>query len=89
MTTSSLDVGTGRLIMEGVDRPVLAQETRFNGRLHIGHGLLAVRDMHDAVAGVAEIEGNYGQRSRAALEPAETSFDSRKCLAAPLSACER
>jgi len=69
-------------------RPVLAQETGFSERLPTGLGLLAFRDLAEAVAGVAEIDGNYARHSRAARELAESSFDSRKCLHALLSACE-
>jgi len=69
-------------------RPVLAQETGFGERLPTGLGLLAFRDLAEAVAGVAEIDGNYARHSRAAREIAEASFDSRKCLRALLSACE-
>jgi hypothetical protein len=45
--------------------------------------------MREAVAGVAEIDGNYAQHSRAARELAEAFFDSRKCLTALLAACDR
>ena len=69
-------------------RPVLAQETGFSERLPTGLGLLAFRDLAEAVAGVAEIDGDYARHSRAARELAESSFDSRKCLRALLSACE-
>ena len=69
-------------------RPVLAQETGFGERLPTGLGLLAFRDLAEAVAGVAEIDGNYARHSRAARELAESSFDSRKCLRDLLSACE-
>jgi hypothetical protein len=69
-------------------RPVLAQETGFGERLPTGLGLLAFRNLAEAVAGVAEIDGNYARHSRAARELAEASFDSRKCLRALLSACE-
>jgi hypothetical protein len=69
-------------------RPVLAQETGFSERLPTGLGLLAFRDLAEAVAGVAEIDGNYARHCRAARELAESRFDSRKCLRALLSACE-
>jgi hypothetical protein len=70
-------------------RPVLAQETGFSERLPTGRGLLGFRDMREAVAGVAEIDGNYAQHSRAARELAEAFFDSRKCLTGLLAACDR
>ncbi len=61
-------------------RPVLAQETGFSERLPTGRGLLGFRDMREAVAGVAEIDGNYEKHCRAARELAEAFFDSRKRL---------
>jgi hypothetical protein len=69
-------------------RPVLAQETGFSERLPTGLGLVAFRDVPEAVAGVAEIDGNYAKHSRAARELAEAYFDSGKCLKRILSACE-
>jgi hypothetical protein len=69
-------------------RPVLAQETGFVERLPTGRGLVAFRDMPEAVAGVAEIDAHYQKHGRAARELAEAFFDSRKCLARLLAACE-
>jgi len=67
-------------------RPVLAQETGFHERLPTGRGLLAFRDVREAVEGAAEIDGNYQKHSRAARELAEAFFDSRKCLTGLLAA---
>lgn len=69
-------------------RPVLAQETGFSERLPTGLGLVSFHDIPEAVDGVAEIDGHYAKHSRAARELAEACFDSRKCLAGLLSACE-
>ena len=69
-------------------RPVLAQETGFGERLPTGRGLLAFRDMPEALAGVAEIDGNYAAHCGAARELAEAFFDSTKSLAALLAACD-
>jgi len=69
-------------------RPVLAQDTGFTERLPTGQGLLAFRDMREAQAGVAEIDGNYEKHRRAARQLAEAFFDSRKCLTALLAACD-
>lgn len=69
-------------------RPVLAQDTGFSERLPTGVGLLVFGDMREAVEAVAEIDGNYAKHSRAARELAEAYFDSRKCLAGLVSACE-
>jgi hypothetical protein len=68
-------------------RPVLAEDTGFTDYLPAGKGLLAFRDMAGAVAGVTEIDSNYGQHARAARALAEEYFDSRRCLAAMLAAC--
>jgi hypothetical protein len=70
-------------------RPVLAQETGFSERLPTGRGLLGFRNVGEAVAGVAEIDGNYERHSRAARELAEAFFDSGKCLTGLLAACDR
>ena len=69
-------------------RPVLAEDTGFTERLPTGSGILAFRDIRDAVAGVAEIDGNYARHSRAAREIAASLFDSRRCLQAMLSLCD-
>jgi hypothetical protein len=69
-------------------RPVLAEDTGFSKRLPTGNGLLVFRDIKDAVAATAEIDGNYNRHSRAAREIAVDLFDSRRCLEAMLSACE-
>jgi glycosyltransferase involved in cell wall biosynthesis len=69
-------------------RPVLAEDTGFTERLATGAGLLPFRNIEEAVEGAAEIDGNYNRHSRAAREMAETLFDSQRCLAAMLSACE-
>lgn len=69
-------------------RPVLAEDSGFSERIPTGHGLLTFRDMDEAIAGVAEIDGNYSRHSRAAREIAVELFDSRRRLEAILSACE-
>jgi hypothetical protein len=68
-------------------RPVLAEDTGFSESLPTGNGLLVFRDMEQAVAGVAEIDGNYRHHSQAARALAHDLFDSRKCLASMLEAC--
>jgi hypothetical protein len=66
-------------------RPVLAQDTGFP---ETGRGLLAFRDMREAVEGAADIDGAYQKHSRAARELAEAFFDSRKCLTGLLAVCD-
>jgi hypothetical protein len=68
-------------------RPVLAEDTGFSERLPTGAGLLAFTDLEQAVAAVAEIDGNYPRHMCAARELAEEYFNSDKCLSAMLSAC--
>lgn len=69
-------------------RPVLAEDTGFTERIPTGAGLIAFHNVEEAVAGVAEIDGNYVRHSRAAREMAEDLFDSRKLLPPMLAACE-
>jgi len=68
-------------------RPVLAEDTGFSERLPTGAGLVAFRNAEEALAGIAEIDGNYERHRRAARDLAESVFDSRKCLTEMLSAC--
>jgi hypothetical protein len=68
-------------------RPVLAEETGFSERIPAGRGLLSFRDMDEALAGVAEIDGNYRLHSAAARELALDLFDSRRGLERILAAC--
>jgi glycosyltransferase involved in cell wall biosynthesis len=68
-------------------RPVLAEDTGFTDYLPTGNGLLAFRDLPEAMDGVAEIDSNYAQHTRAARELAEEFLDSRRCLPAILDAC--
>lgn len=68
-------------------RPVLVEDTGLSEKLPVGRGLLTFRDLAEAVAATAEIEGNYAQHRRAARDLAVDLFDSRKCLNEMLSAC--
>ncbi|HWO41710.1 MAG TPA: hypothetical protein VNO43_07905 [Candidatus Eisenbacteria bacterium] len=68
-------------------RPVLAEDTGFTEYLPTGRGLLSFANLEQALAGVAEIDGNYARHMRAARELAEEYFDSRKWLPSMLSAC--
>jgi hypothetical protein len=68
-------------------RPVLAEDTGFSEHLPTGRGLVAFRDMEEALAGVADIDANYERHSRAARELAEEFLDSRRCLEVMLSVC--
>jgi hypothetical protein len=68
-------------------RPVLAEDTGFSDHLPTGRGLLAFNNREEALAGVAEIDGNYDMHMRAARELAEEYLTSRKWLPSMLSAC--
>jgi hypothetical protein len=68
-------------------RPVLAEDTGFSDHLPTGRGLIAFNNLEEALAGVAEIDGNYPLHMRAARELAEEYLNSRKWLPSMLSAC--
>ncbi len=68
-------------------RPVLAEETGFSQYIPTGRGVLDFRDVEEARAGVAEIDGNYPLHSRWARELAEDLFSSDRQLSAMLAAC--
>ncbi len=68
-------------------RPVLAEDTGFGQVVPTGRGVLDFRDMEEAVAGVAEIDGNYHLHSRWARELVEDLFNSDRQLSAMLAAC--
>jgi hypothetical protein len=68
-------------------RPVLAEDTGFSDHLPTGNGLLAFRDLEEAVDKVKEIDRNYPRHMRAARELAEEHFNSDRWLPAMLAAC--
>jgi len=68
-------------------RPVLIEDTGLSDHLPTGQGLLVFRDVDEALAGVAEIDGNYERHRRAARRLAEEFLDSRNCLGSMLAAC--
>ncbi|MGB7442277.1 MAG: hypothetical protein WA919_14515 [Coleofasciculaceae cyanobacterium] len=68
-------------------RPVLAEDTGFSDHLPTGKGLLAFRDLEEAIAGVHEIDANYPKHMQAARELAEELLDSQRCLEKILAAC--
>ncbi len=67
-------------------RPVLAEDTGFKDHYATGRGFVVFNDLNTALAGAAEIDGNYAAHSRAAREFAEAYLDSRRCLTAMLQA---
>lgn len=68
-------------------RPVLAEETGWSDHFPAGNGLLAFRDLDEAVAAVVEIDANYSHHCQAARQFAEEFLDSRKCLEKMIAAC--
>jgi hypothetical protein len=68
-------------------RPVLAEDTGFSDYLPTGEGLLAFRDLEEAVDGVARIDSEYDKHMHAARKIAEEFFDSGRCLGKILAAC--
>jgi hypothetical protein len=68
-------------------RPVLAEQTGFSEFVPTGRGVVAFRDIDEALAGVAEIDGNYDFHSRHARDLAADLFNSDRQLSAMLAAC--
>lgn len=62
-------------------KPVLAQDTGLDRLYPLGEGLIAFSTPEEAVAGVAEIVGDYPRHARAARALAEEHFDARKVCA--------
>ncbi|MDH3732268.1 MAG: hypothetical protein OEU54_01995 [Gemmatimonadota bacterium] len=58
-------------------KPVLALDTGFGRHLPTGEGLIAFRDIDEAVAGVEAIQANYAAHARAARDVAEAHLDAR------------
>jgi hypothetical protein len=65
-------------------KPVLAQDTGFQGSVPTGTGLIPFRTLDDAVAGMQDIEARYDVHSAAARELASEYFDSDVVLPALL-----
>lgn len=61
-------------------KPVVAQSTAIEHRLPVGEGLLTFSSLDEAVAGVAEVLGNYRRHAARARELAQEYFDSDKVL---------
>ena len=61
-------------------RPVLAADTGFSDHLPTGHGLLAFRDLEEALAGVAEIDAHDEHHCREPRMFAEEYLDSVRRL---------
>ena len=68
-------------------RPVLAQSTGFEHCLPTGEGLLAFRDLEEAVTGIEAINSDYARHCREARRFAEEFLDYQKVLPAFLNDC--
>lgn len=66
-------------------RPVITQDTQWSKYIPSGNGVIAINDLDSAVAAVNEVTGNYQHHSKAAVEIANTYFDSYKVLGDMLS----
>ena len=69
-------------------RPVVAEDTGFSEHLPCGRGLMAVRDLDEAVEALQEVETDYASHSKWARELAVDHFDAREVLARFLSELE-
>jgi hypothetical protein len=69
---------TTRYLASG--RPALVQDTGFSRTLPVGDGLVAFRDLQEAVAGVADIAARYEAHCQAARRIAQEYFDARIVL---------
>lgn len=61
-------------------RPVVVQDTNFSEVIPTGDGILAFRNLEEAVAAVREVKSNPARHSRAARELAAEYFDARAVL---------
>lgn len=61
-------------------KPALVQDTGFSRHYPVGEGLIAFRDLEEAVVGVEQIVADYERHSRAARAVAQAFFDSDKVL---------
>ncbi len=61
-------------------RPVVVQDTGFEGILPTGAGLLAFDSPDEAAAAIDEVRARYADHSRAARDLAEECFDARRVL---------
>jgi hypothetical protein len=61
-------------------RPVVVQDTGFSEVLPVGEGIVAFRNLDEAVEGLADVEAGHARHSRAARAIAEEYFDSNRVL---------
>jgi len=56
-------------------RPVVVQDTGFSADLPLGRGLLSFSGLEEAVEAIVEVEANYDEHVKGALEVARTYLD--------------
>ena len=61
-------------------RPVVVQDTGFDGALPAGEGILRFSTLDEAAAGLEEVEAHYDRHARAARAIAEEYFDANKVM---------
>ena len=61
-------------------RPALVQDSGWSAHLPEGEGLLAFRDVDEALDGIGRIAGDYGRHVRRAQEVARAHFDASVVL---------
>jgi hypothetical protein len=61
-------------------RPVVAQDSGFSEWLPVGEGILAFRDVEEAVEAIREVSNHYTDHCRSARALAEGYFDARDVL---------
>ena len=67
-------------------RPVLIEDTGLGDWLGVGDGVVTFRDLNEAAAGVAGINGGYERHRRAARQLAEKVFSTDHVLPSLLKA---
>src|SRR4029078_967495 len=67
-------------------RPVLAQDTGFDGVLPVGDGLITFATEDEVIAGIETINADYPRHAKAARDLAVEYFDANRVLRRLLSA---
>jgi hypothetical protein len=68
-------------------RPVVVQDTGFDGLVPTGEGIVGFTTLEEAVEGLRAVEADYSRHARAAADIAAEYFDSGKVLRRILNAC--
>jgi hypothetical protein len=68
-------------------RPVVVQETGFSDVIPTGSGLLSFSNEDQAISSIQNVNCDYKRHAKAALEIAETYFDSNTVLTELINRC--